>query len=101
MISVRRIVGAVALVGCSADEPGGQQRTEHVDVHGEVPVCGGTLAAAGFDLHETMTLDAFPIEARNQSLSELGLLPGDIVTLRSPEREMHLELAGGPCATGF
>ncbi|NOT27653.1 MAG: ThiF family adenylyltransferase [Acidobacteria bacterium] len=56
--------------------------------------CGGGRTTTGFDLHDAVTLDAFPEEARRRSLSELGLLAGDVLTLSTPDIETHLELGG-------
>ena len=56
--------------------------------------CGGTLTATGIDLLDQVTLDAFPEQARNRSLSELGILSGDILTFTTPETEVHLEMKG-------
>jgi adenylyltransferase/sulfurtransferase len=58
------------------------------------PVCGGTQSVGGFDLHDTLALDAFPPSARDHPLSELGLQQGDVLTLATSEREMFLELIG-------
>ena len=57
-------------------------------------VCGGTLTATGVDLLDRVTLDAFPEQTRNRSLSELGILSGDILTFTTPETEVHLEMNG-------
>lgn len=56
--------------------------------------CGQDLAASGFDLHDAVRLDALPDEARNRALTHLGLTHGDVLTLTTPEVEVHLELGG-------
>ena len=56
--------------------------------------CGGSLAVSGFDLHDTVTLEDLPKEARNRSISELGLQAGDVLTLSTSGIETHLELCG-------
>jgi molybdopterin/thiamine biosynthesis adenylyltransferase len=58
------------------------------------PACGGAQSVGGIDLHDTLALDAFPASARDQSLAELGLQQGDVLTLATSEREMFLELIG-------
>ena len=56
--------------------------------------CGGQLTAAGFDLRDGLCLHELPAEIRDRSLTALGLLAGDVVTVTTPESEMHLELCG-------
>ena len=63
--------------------------------------CGGTQSATGFDLQDQVALDDLPPEARNRSLSELGILSGDVLTFTTPETEVHLELCGAVCPIEF
>jgi hypothetical protein len=58
--------------------------------------CGGSAAPTGFDLEDRMSPDAWVAPACGRSLSELGVLVGDVVTLTTPSVEVHLEIGGGP-----
>jgi molybdopterin/thiamine biosynthesis adenylyltransferase len=57
--------------------------------------CGGALAASGFDMFDQVALEELPEYARSRSLTELGLLPGDILVCSTPEVEAHIELGAG------
>jgi molybdopterin/thiamine biosynthesis adenylyltransferase len=56
--------------------------------------CGGSLAVSGFDLHDSVILEDLPKDARNRSISELGLQAGDVLTFSTSGTERHLELRG-------
>jgi hypothetical protein len=67
---------------------GRRQSIEHC------PRCNSDRFVSGFDLRDEVTFDDLPIAARNRSLLELGVLPGDVVTLRNGDVDVHLELGG-------
>jgi hypothetical protein len=56
--------------------------------------CGGRAVATGFDFEDALPAEAWEGTVRNRSLSELGVLVGDVVTLTTPEVELHLEIGG-------
>ena len=58
---------------------------------------GVARSVAGFEADELVPLDTLTSAARNRPLAELGLLPGDVLTLATSEREEHLELIGETC----
>lgn len=61
---------------------------------GRCPDCTTELMATGVDLHDAVSPDALPEIARNRSLTEMGLITGDVVTFTTPEIEVHVELGG-------
>jgi hypothetical protein len=63
--------------------------------------CGGALTATGSDLLDQVALDELPQDARNRSLSQLGILPGDVITFTTPETEVHFEMSGTPWPIEF
>jgi molybdopterin/thiamine biosynthesis adenylyltransferase len=58
------------------------------------PRCHGERVVAGFDLKDSVAFDDLPIESRNRSLMELGVLPGDVVTMSGAGADLHVELTG-------
>ena len=60
--------------------------------HPRCPQCGATLKRTGLGLGDMLSVDAVPDEARDCSLAELGLLPHDVLTLRTSELDAHFEL---------
>jgi hypothetical protein len=56
--------------------------------------CGGSLTVAGFDVEESILLSQLPKEAANRSISELGLLVGDVMTFSTSASERRVELCG-------
>jgi hypothetical protein len=86
---------ALTCDACGERSPAGHlQRGDQRRGASRCPACRGARVATGFDLHDAVGLDALPQGARNKSLRELGLLTGDVVTLTTPEVEVHLELGG-------
>jgi hypothetical protein len=57
--------------------------------------CGGAQIATGFDLLDQVAVDELPEGARNRSLTELGMLTGDVLTLTTAGTDVHVELCGG------
>jgi molybdopterin/thiamine biosynthesis adenylyltransferase len=55
---------------------------------------GVARSVAGFEAGEMVALETLPSAARNRPLAELGLLPGDVLTLATSDHEEHLELIG-------
>jgi len=58
------------------------------------PRCNGETMVSGFDLKDRVAFDDLSLALRNQSLIELGVLPGDVVTVTANQVEVHLELSG-------
>jgi hypothetical protein len=56
------------------------------------PHCGGGLAVTGFGLVERLDAAGMPQRRLDRSLHGLGLRPGEVVTLSSRERELHVEI---------
>lgn len=56
------------------------------------PSCGSRLAATGFGLLDRLESAALPRRLRNRPLHQLGLQPGEVVTITSREGEVHIEL---------
>jgi molybdopterin/thiamine biosynthesis adenylyltransferase len=65
------------------------------------PLCGAELVVAGFDLMDRLSLQELPLRLQSRPLADLGILPGDVVTLTTPDVETHLELSGSSWPTGF
>ena len=57
------------------------------------PRCGGRLRAAGFDLRAFVPVASVPAELRQSRLSDIGVRPHDVLTLRTPETDLHLEVS--------
>lgn len=94
-VAGQQFVMGLTCSGCGASQVRGHlYRGDYR--HGGLPCqhCGQALWASGFDLHDEVRLDALPAAARNRSLTHLGLTGGDVVTLTTPEVEVHLELGG-------
>jgi molybdopterin/thiamine biosynthesis adenylyltransferase len=60
------------------------------------PRCNGDRFISGFDARDAVGFDELLPASRNRSLLELGLLPGDVLTLTpgSGGVDVHLELSG-------
>jgi len=56
------------------------------------PHCGSRLAVTGFGLVERLEAAGMPQRQLDLSLHRLGLRPGEVVTLGSRERDMHVEI---------
>jgi len=83
---------------CRQQRPAGRlHRGEHRRGAERCRSCGAPCVATGFDLFDQVGLDELPEPARNRSLSELGLLPGDVLTCTTPDVETHVELCGAVC----
>jgi molybdopterin/thiamine biosynthesis adenylyltransferase len=57
------------------------------------PRCGGPLRTTGFGLHDFAPAAAVPPELRQRRLSDIGVRPRDVVTLRTPEVDAHFEVS--------
>ena len=56
------------------------------------PRCGGDVHAVGFGLHDLAPADAVPSDALDRPLSALGVRTRDVLTLRTSELDVHVEL---------
>lgn len=54
--------------------------------------CGGRLALTGFGLVERIEADALSRAERRRPLSALGVRPGEVLSVGTAERELHLEI---------
>jgi molybdopterin/thiamine biosynthesis adenylyltransferase len=54
--------------------------------------CGGRLVAVGFAASEELDVRELAPRVLARPLAALGLLPGDVVTLRAGARSLHLEI---------
>lgn len=56
------------------------------------PACGGPLGLTGFGLADRVEADTLSQSERRRRLTALGLRPGEVVSVGTAEREVHLEL---------
>jgi len=56
------------------------------------PRCSGRLRATGFGLRNFASAEAVPAGLRQQRLSDIGVRPHDVLTLRTPEIDAHFEV---------
>ncbi len=57
--------------------------------------CGERMVAAGFDRVRNLERASLGESELALPLGRLGLLPGDVATVRSPERDLHYEMRDG------
>ncbi|MBN2507574.1 MAG: ThiF family adenylyltransferase [Verrucomicrobia bacterium] len=57
--------------------------------------CGGVMRPVGFDLTDRLEAAALGPAARRRSLASLGLVAGDVITIRRGARAWHYELRNG------
>jgi molybdopterin/thiamine biosynthesis adenylyltransferase len=63
-------------------------------VPGRCPQCGRVLSPAAFGLYDMLPADRLSDAAGQQPLSAFGVCAGDVLTLRTPELDAHLEVRG-------
>ena len=54
--------------------------------------CGGRLGVTGFGLADRVESDTLSQSERSRPLAALGLRPGEVISIGTAEREVHLEL---------
>jgi molybdopterin/thiamine biosynthesis adenylyltransferase len=61
--------------------------------------CDGRQMVTGFDLHDALEVGSWPAEAAGRSLTELGVVAGDVVNVLTPQASVHFEIGGAAWPT--
>jgi molybdopterin/thiamine biosynthesis adenylyltransferase len=92
-IAGQRLVTALRCDGCEAVRPTCQTERLARTSRPCCPLCGGRLGSTGFDLRTFAPVSSVPAELRQCRLSDIGVRPHDVLTLRTPETDLHLEVS--------
>lgn len=92
-IAGQRLVTALRCDGCEAVRPTCQTEGLARTSRSRCLLCGGRLRAAGFDLRTFAPVSSVPAELRQCRLSDIGVRNHDVLTLRTPETDLHLEVS--------
>jgi molybdopterin/thiamine biosynthesis adenylyltransferase len=92
-IAGQRLVTALRCALCEAVRPTCQTERLARTSRPRCPLCGGRLRATGFDLHTFASVSSVPAELRQCRLSDIGVRPHDVLTLRTPETDLHFEVS--------
>jgi molybdopterin/thiamine biosynthesis adenylyltransferase len=62
--------------------------------------CGSRMAAAGFDMFDTLNTARLSPPLLRRSLESLGFMPDDVFTVAGPKGERHFQIGSGKPAKG-
>lgn len=93
-VAGQRVALTLTCPRCCTQHPAGYVHRGERRHGAPCPACKAELMATGFDLHDAVSPDSLPGISRNKSLTEMGLITGDVVTFTTPEVEAHFELDG-------
>jgi molybdopterin/thiamine biosynthesis adenylyltransferase len=91
-IAGQRIVTALRCDVCQAGHATCQTERHARVSRPRCPRCGGRLRATGFGLNDFAPAAAVPAELQQRRLSDIGVRPRDVLTLRTPEVDAHFEV---------
>ncbi len=91
-VAGQRIATELHCGACGVSRPTFQLDRRVRAVHPRCPGCGGPLSPTGFGLHDLALASAVPADAGERELFALGMRPHDVVTLGTPELEVHFEI---------
>ena len=92
-IAGQHLVTALRCAVCDAVRPTCQTERLARASRQPCPLCGGRLRTTGFDLRAFAPVASVPAELRQCRLSDIGVRPHDVLTLRTLETDLHLEVS--------